>query len=517
MLPLSEEIKNRSFHDAQRLTSDIKTILEPLPWDPKWNRFEALIWEGPQASDEGAVEFWRKYLHDLEQGVPAPLGELRQVQALVWRRIGELTGSLASDADEEQGSGRPRKKVSPASAFRTQAIEAFQKSLQFDTTQRKTFQGLIDLHRSGDQPELVIATLEQLLKAFPDDVEALKQLIVERRWRDEAEQVLSYVERLRILRPLDPSLNSDEAWARLATARHLALKGRWDEGRAEFDRVERTLSQQMHAYRLLSRRAVLEFKAGDSARADDYIERAGATIKSPAVLWLSLAIEAVRYELPQALQDRFEWEFASSIAGKATSETAGALAELIAAQLVSRVDYSGRAGHIEQVVRYLKRTTRLKYREPDLRFVCAMLQNGDKQEALLATFLKRGVKLFPSCPYFLFIEAGLEMRRGPFSLNAQQTQKKLQKALALAEASQSPDHTELIPRIKEVIARSQDMSDMMGSFPFPFMRGGMPGSPEKLQEMFEMLFDDLDESDLDFEDDEPEPARPKKTPKRKPR
>ena len=50
------------------------------------------------------------------------------------------------------------------------------------------------------------------------------------------------------------------------------------------------------------------------------------------------------------------------------------------------MDYSGRAGHAKEVLRYLKRSTRLKYQEPDLRRVCALLRSlGDDDKANIHT------------------------------------------------------------------------------------------------------------------------------------
>jgi len=509
LLPLSAELMKQSLRGAERLIKDFKAALEPLPWDPKWNRFQALLWEGPQGSADGAIQYWRKYLQDLEQGVSGLPGELRQVQALVWRRIGEISSDLASDDELETFADAPRKQNEVPNELRAQAVEALKQSLRLDPTQRKTHQLLIENYASWDRPELLIATLEELLKAFPDDVDALRQLINQHRWLDEPELVLSYVERLRKLRPLDTKLNRDEAWGRLALARHLALNGRWEEGRAEFARVEMSLKECVPPYRQLSRRAALEFKAGDAIRAEEYIEQARLALKEPTVLWLSLAVEMERYELPKPLQQRFNREFETALAKKVTSETAGKLAELIAGYFIGRVDYASRDSHVREIVRYLKRTTRLKYQEPDLRAICTMLQFAKKEDKLLASLTKRGLKLFPRSPFFLQMEAEQDIRNGPFSFNARQTRKNLEKALVLAKASQNPQDVELIPVIKQTLSRVQDMGSVMTSF--PFMPDGMPNTPDEFRDMFQGLFNRFG----DIEDDEPEADESKQPPKRK--
>jgi hypothetical protein len=520
LLPLSKEIKKLPLREAERMIGDFKAILEPLPWDPKWHRFEAILWEGRQGSPEQAIQFWRKYLQDLEQGIATPIGELQQVQALVWLRIGEISSDLADEGGDEDELEYERflsksvKQNPILNEYRTQAVEALRQSIKLDPKQRKPYQLLIENYHSWNQTELMIAALEGFLQTFPDDVDASRMLISQYQLRDEPERVLRHIERLRSLRPLDTKLNGDEAWGRIALARHLALKGRWEEGRAEFDRVETSLLKEyVPPHRLLSRRAAFEFKADDAAKAEVYIEQARLTLKEPAPIWLSLAIESVRYELPKPLRQRFNQEFKSGIARKVTSETAGNLAELMAGFFAGRLNYAGREGHVRDIVGYLKRTSRLKYREPDLRIVCALLDLVENEEKLLSTMSKRGHKLFPNSPYFLIADVEQDIMKGPLSFNAQQIQKKLKKALALAEASQNPRDSELIPSIREKLARVQDMCEMMASL--PFMARGLPNSPQDLFDLFDDMEDEFDDEESEF--DEPPTDLPKQPPKRKPR
>ncbi|HEY1190040.1 MAG TPA: hypothetical protein VGE74_20485, partial [Gemmata sp.] len=369
LLPLSAEAMKRPFRDAQRLIGSFKAALEPLPWDPKWHRFEAILWGGPQGDPDEAIRYWHLYLRDLEQGAAGLPGELRQVQALVWLRIGELTGDLAEEIASDGFPFAAREPGKEVQQLRDRATDALEQSLRLDPKRKPTHQALIDNYVEWGRPERVVGALEQLLEAFPDDADALKRLIREHQLRDEPEHVLRCVARLRALKPLDPRLDPDEAWGRLARARHLALKGHWDEGRAEFARVEAGSNGAAPPYRLLARRAAFEFKAGETARAEELVERARSLVAEPAVLWLALAIEAVRYGLPRARVQRFDRELKTAAGRKVTSETAGALAELMAGYFVGAVDYPGRAGHVNEVLRYLKRSTRLKYREPDLRHV----------------------------------------------------------------------------------------------------------------------------------------------------
>jgi len=513
LFPLSTGLSQQSLREAERLLKEFKATLEPLSWDPHWNRFQAILWEGPQGGPRQAVQFWRAYLLDLEKGVSGLPGELRQVQALVWRRIGVLSRELDREPDFGFFQDDPEDFEEDSEA-RNQVAEALQNSLRLDPKQRRTYELLIECYDDWDQPDRLVATLEELLKVFPDDVDALRQLLHERQLRDEPELVLSYVERLRKLRPLDTKLAWDEAWGRLARARHLALAKRWEDGRAEFARIESSLKECMPTYRLFSRRAAFEFKAGDAMRAEVCIETARGSLPEPTPLFLSLAIEAVRYHLSKPLQSRFNEDFKKALTKKVISETAGELAGALTGYFVSEVEYNGRATHVKEVVGYLRRTTRTKYLEPDLQHVCRFLQLVGGEDKLLTTLLKRGVKLFPSSPFFMLTEVDLDLRKGPMSVRPQPMQKKLEKALALAEASPNPKDAELIPIIKQTLARVRDVAEAMRSSPFgrggmPFGRGGMPGS---FGDMIDAMFSRF--GDMGPDDDEDDDG-PSQSPRRK--
>jgi hypothetical protein len=109
------------------------------------------------------------------------------------------------------------------------------------------------------------------------------------------------------------------------------------------------------------------------------------------------------------------------------------------------------------------------------------------------------------------VEAERSLNSGPFSFNAQQTRKNLEKALALAEASQNPQDIQLIPSIKKTLSQVQDMGDMMSSF--PFMPGGMPNSPAGFRDVFANLFGGFGDREDEYEDEEPDESKP--PPKRK--
>jgi hypothetical protein len=180
-----------------------------------------------------------------------------------------------------------------------------------------------------------------------------------------------------------------------------------------------------------------------------------------------------------------------------------------------KINYPGRAGHLKDVIAYIKRTTRLKYEEAALRDVCSMLQSVGNEDKLLTTLTNRGLKLYPKSPFFLCQHVGLELKKGPNKFNAQKNLKCLDKALAAAQVSQNPKDMELIPLIKRMIVQVQDLKEAINQFPFMRrMPNRMPETPEEMQRVFEKLFGGPVEDDFEEEDDfMPMPKR--KAPKRK--
>ena len=88
-------------------------------------------------------------------------------RALVWHRIGEITGDLAEETGHEGFSFAPREpSEKDVDKLRDQTTEALHQSLRLDPKRRQTHQLLIDNYTSWDQPERVVAALEQLLAAF---------------------------------------------------------------------------------------------------------------------------------------------------------------------------------------------------------------------------------------------------------------------------------------------------------------------------------------------------------------
>jgi tetratricopeptide (TPR) repeat protein len=502
LAPLVHEATDLSYSDARKLVGNFTRVAEPLPIDPRWNRLWALIWEGPQGDVDEAERHWKAYLADLETMPRLSAEERAQAQALVWKHLGDQWADDAEPVpDDLFGGGPSRRDIEHA---RARTIECLEESLRLDPRNRSTYELMLAVYQEWDQPDRAEAAARRLLEAFPDHLEGLLFLTRHHYRREEADRALAYVLRARALKPLDESIRHLEWSVRVGLASQFAREGRWDEGRAEFAAAEALWPEESSRFRFLARESAFELKAGQDDRAEEFIRQAQGSLPEPTPLWLSLLIESARYGLPKPAHDRFEHLWQAGLAKKGKSETAGALADILGSYIAEGVAYTGKAGHIKEVLAYLKRNSRIRYRREDLALVCAFLGQHRKETALLEKLAKRGMKNFPEAPVFYVVVAGLELAKGPFRANLGQARKHLEKALAMAQASGDPNDAAMVARIKEDLSTLEDATS--GPLGIPFSGpGGMGGLPRELLDALEGLdFDGFD----DFEDDDDEDDRP---------
>jgi hypothetical protein len=249
---------------------------------------------------------------------------------------------------------------------------------------------------------------------------------------------------------------------------------------------------------------VFEYKVGQAEQGDRYVEEAKATLVEPSPLWLSMAAESARFQMPKAAIDKYAKLWEADLKKKVRSETAGAIADLLGAFLAANTDYPGRDVHIKQAVAYLGRTTRLKYRHQDIEPVADFLRRQlPENQALYQKLVRSGIKQHPDSAELHLHAAEVEiqtmtMRRGMSGLIPPGVRQHLETALKIAEASTDPKVTALLPEIRRMLGSFTEVADMFDHFA---SFGGGPFGPGFL----DMLdFDPDDEFDDDeFDDDDP--------------
>ena len=486
---LIQEATRLPQREGQNLLKGFTRAAEPMPFDPRWNRLWAIAWDGSQGHPEQAESFWRKYADDLDGSPALQPDERLTARALILTHIGEEWSHFARDLGPDPNGpdfGRASEFDEEIIEARNRAVTVLEESLRLFPSHRPTYQALIENHDNGNQPDHAADVSRRMLDAFPDDFEALQRLTLHHLGRNEPAQALPFAIRARALRPLDPKVVHGEWNCRLALARHLAIAGQGNEGRAELEIVARGAPEIARAVGFAARRAGLEFKVGRAEAAEAILQEARGARPDPAPLWLAMGIEARRYQLPQPVIDRFESLWKTAATGKARGDTAGALAKVLGSFFVDQIDYPGRDEHAKQVVTYLGRTTRLKYPdEENLTYVCAFLDQVSCPPGLCEKLTRRGLKLFPESPTFPLILGTMEMTKGPFHADVNKARRHFESALtlALAREGSDPKYTEIIPSIRQQLSLLTDLtSGPMGmgrnrGMPFPFpMPGARAGS-----------------------------------------
>lgn len=504
--PLSHAAMELSYERARQLIANFAATAEPLSFDPHWNRFWAVLWEAADSDLEGEIDHWRQYIDDLEQLAALSPEDRRRRQAIVWRRMAQTVAKAASRRSSfaiEEKEYEDDELDRAGSQERKRAVDYLDRSIQLDPSQRASHALALGWLEEWDQPEQAAAVASRLLEVFPDDIEALDYIIGRHLNGAEPEAALPYIKRARALKPLDDSYVQNEREARLLLARLRAAAGRWDEGRSEFERAAQ-LEPPLHD--LLPRRAAFEFKAGQTARAEEHIQDALRLGVEPAVLWLALAIQAYFYELPDSTHQRFEAALRAELRKKVRSEAAGGLAALLGGFLASDIKYPGREEHISQVADYLRKSTRTKYKAEDLDKVCTFLYDLDDEQALFEKLARRGVKSFPDSPYFLCAGAAMEVQKGPFKCNIPKARKLLEQALAAVQNTNIPNAAKQAAEIQQNLSLLKNFEAAAHAMPFAGRgRRGQAGIFDFITAMIESEFesDEPDHPADDFDDDRP--------------
>jgi hypothetical protein len=189
---------------------------------------------------------------------------------------------------------------------------------------------------------------------------------------------------------------------------------------------------------------------------------------------------------------------------KCQSRTAGEMAKTLDAYLKSEVEYPGRQGHVEKLVGYLKRTTRLKFRQIDIERVCEFLMPLPNQKELLEKLLRLGLKQHSESVLLNFQSGMLAVARSRPPFIPRVAKNHLEKALKHAEASSVARETALVPDIKAALTMINETQSLGGRSPFRDGPFSFPGEEFDSQEFF--AAPDFDFGFSGFFDSEPLPT-----------
>jgi len=515
LAPLLDHATSLNYASGTRLLREFTQVAEPLAIDPGWNRLWALTWERPLDGTSVAIEYWTKYIADLERCTALKAEERPLAQALVWNHLAQLYLAELDDRSEEdedldfedededldfEDEGENALDLDE-DQLEQQATTCIERSLRLAPGHRPTYDLLVQLCGMSDEPERLTKARRRILEVFPEDVETLVEMASELHDRDEPATALEILSRARKLKPLDESLVGLEMRIRMSLARSLALQKRWDEGRAQFAAMEQLRPDELRVFSYLARKAIFETKAGQGDLAGRYERAAGALLPEPAPLWLSLHVESIQFRLPKATQNHYAELWMKELRKKCRSETAGAMASFLTEFLALDIDYDGRAHDASEVLKYLRRTTRLNYRLEDLEHVCEFLGHFPKESGLTRKLVQRGLKANPESALLHLVTAGVELSDPAAVWRLPDVRGHLQEALRLAEASTRRREVLMIPKIKQMLSVSNELHSRMAGLPFAApgripVPSGEPGSFEDfLRAFLEGAMEDEDEEE----------------------
>ena len=265
-------------------------------------------------------EYWRKYLADLDHVTVLAPRRARLARALVWLRLAEFRPRGVETAECPCGYDHGQK----SRRAEAEAWEAFERSLMLAPGHADTYKAMASFHLRDDRIDEAAGVFRRMLRHLPDNLDALLFLGNHYVARDEPHKAREFADRAQELKPLDQDKIRDLAYAvHLGMARKLGLEGQFDRAREELAGADRLKPAAIEDYEALARKAVLEIKAGGGPAARRLVEQAQRTLKEPAPLWLAMAIEASRYELPKEETWLYEKRWREALRRRCRSETAG--------------------------------------------------------------------------------------------------------------------------------------------------------------------------------------------------
>jgi tetratricopeptide (TPR) repeat protein len=457
--------------------SRYQRVFGPSPDDPHFARLQALAYEHVGELEE-AHRFWVQFERDVATNSAAWPGEqAKRVRALVWCHMGRNAASVP-DPDKipdlppflRDYPDRPR-------PLKPSAEECFRHAIELAPDQLEPYEALFEYYQKEEQDDQAETAARQLLDHFPEHVPTLRALGELCLRRDKPSEALSLFQRALKHNPLDRHLREKVGFAHLVNARSHAEAGRFPEARAEYQ-AALAYEEKGASASVLCKMAACEFKAGETAKAEEFLQQALERGAGRLDVAYSMLIEIIRLKLPRKLKTRFDKEFNAGLAEAPEAATVVAVATTLSAHLSMEVKYHGQKTHEKKVLAYIDKAHRLEYTESQLETLGNALMRAKalKQVQAIAGL---GERRFPKNPLFPFLLAESYIAQGPHRCPVWRVQPLLERARQLAAALPPDAHQK---DLLELIQNRQAMIGLLNPFSMNFF-----------QDAFESMFGDEDE------------------------
>ncbi len=442
-------IEDKRVEELDRLTR----FAAPPPIDPHWNRARAVVRDN--ACDWGAQTYWKKYLSDLESLAALSPSERNLARGMVHLHLAQ---DYIDDVNRLRECDCGADHSSEIEDAEVEALEHFNQCLTLATAYRPGYAGLTEFHIAADRPHKAAEVYERWLERTPNDLEAICFLSQHCIACDEPLKAREFAERARQLKPLDKDISTLLWSTYVKAARQFACQGQFDRARDELAIADRLQPSGIADYAVLARKAVVEIKAGNPKTARPFIEQAQESLAEPTAFWLVMTIEATRFELPKEETWLYEKRWREALKRRCRSETAGVQCELMNAHLLTpQQQYGSRDEHVQILLKYVHRCSRVKWQVNDLRDVCAFLSTAE-DFTTLEKMVKRGLRSFPQAAYLHWFAAQAEIGKGPYRCDRFGTLDHLREAIRLGSSSGDPRDKKVVDVAKQAQTLLDDCS-----------------------------------------------------------
>jgi tetratricopeptide (TPR) repeat protein len=410
------------------------------PDDPHFHRLQAI---GYEKADELrlAHRHWQQY----EQEIAAhpekwPGDQANHARALIWQRMGQNAATIP----EPQRKQRRRSfgmfgDADSFAALDPPAEKCFQKSLALAPDLLESHEALVRYHLEAKREGKAEKAARQLLQHFPDHVPTLELLSDLRRKHGDYAAALEWIEQALKSNALDRRLRRKASDVHLLLARAHVETDCFEEARRRF-LAALDLSGGSDGGMILAHWAACEFKAGETARAEDLIQQAlsrtagltGGTPVPPVGISYLLLTEVLRLKLDRALKKRFEQDLKT---GLETPNPEGALflTRILAGLHSGGVQYIGQKGHTQKALSYIHKSRNLDFSEPQLEELCHNLLDMEAYPQA-RRFANIGERRYPESPSFPYLHALAWIQQKGRRVPTWQVVPLLKRARSLAQA-----------------------------------------------------------------------------------
>jgi tetratricopeptide (TPR) repeat protein len=382
-----------------------RRLFRPLPDDPDYKRMVALAVErGNNWHD--AQEFWQAYEKEIAGFKFLSEAERNRARAMIWNRMGmnarkhrNLFDAVAHDLPDYVVGQMPRQfaPLDPA------AEKCFEESIKLAPDWLDPRVSLVESFDETDREALARAAATELLKQFPDHLPTLDRLARWCREAGELEQAADYVERSLAHNPLSQNLRVELGVIRRRIGIAHAAQGRMDLARAALQSALELLKDQPHPV-LNATWAACEFKAGNFAKAEEWLQQIAAVPGDAEILDGLMYGYALHLKLPKQIKARFEKPFKHRLDTlHPTPEQAEGLARLFSIWKIEAFSYYGSKSHFKKALAQIERTAYLPFTEAIIENTGMSLLQLDASR-ILQRLASSWERQFPKNPWPLYFE-----------------------------------------------------------------------------------------------------------------